>query len=91
MNMVLTKTIRYFTKFEKFDTVTDYNSALTIKMTLSMFLNTAMVANIVYRDAWYDGQASLIVEISSIIIITAIIHPFITFFDPFYLKRKIRQ
>ena len=90
MNMVLTKTIRYFTKFEKFDTVTDYNSALTIKMTLSMFLNTAMVANIVYRDAWY-GQVSLIVEISSIIILTAIIHPFATFFDAFYLKRKIRQ
>ena len=91
VNICLTVSIRYFTKFEKFDTVTDYNSALTIKMTTAMFLSTAMIVNVVYREAWYDGEASLIVEISSIIFITAIIHPFITFFDAFYLKRKIRQ
>jgi len=55
VNVVLTITIKYFTKFEKFDTVTDYNSALTIKMTLGMFLNTTVISYIVYRDDWYDG------------------------------------
>ena len=52
MNVVLTITIRYFTKFEKFDTVTDYNLALAVKMALAMFASTA-VANIVYIDDWY--------------------------------------
>ena len=60
-------------------------------MTIAMTLNTAIVAQIVYRNDWYGGEASLIVEISSIIFITAILHPIISYFDAFYLKRKIRQ
>ena len=90
MNVVLKSTIRYFTKFEKFDTVTDYNCALAVKMTIAMLFSTALVANIVYRDDWY-GQASLSVEISSIIIISAILHPFMSFFDASYFSRKIKQ
>ena len=44
MNVVLTSSIRYFTKFE---TVTDYNCALAIKMTITMLFNSALVL------AWY--------------------------------------
>ena len=53
MNVVLTMTIQYFTKYEKFDTVTDFNSALAIKMTIAMTISTAFVANTVYIDDWY--------------------------------------
>ena len=88
---MLTITIRYFTQKEKFDSVTDYQSAVAIKMTIAMFLSTAMIVNIVYRENFYDGQASLVVEISEIIIVTAVLHPFISYFDAFYLKKKIVQ
>ena len=53
VNVILTITIRHFTKFEKFDTITDYQSALAIKMTIAMFLSTAMIVNLVYRNALY--------------------------------------
>ena len=55
VNILLTITIRYFTQKEKFDSVTDYQSAVAIKMTIAMFLSTAMIVNIVYRENLYKG------------------------------------
>ena len=53
VNVLLSETIKYFTRFEKYNTVTDYQSAVSIKITLAMFINTAIIGFIVYRNDFY--------------------------------------
>ena len=53
VNVLLSITIRYFTKFEKYGTITDYNSAVAIKMTTAMFINTSIITFLVYRNDFY--------------------------------------
>ena len=43
INFVIGRLIRYFSSFERVHSVTDYNSAVALKLTLAMFINTALV------------------------------------------------
>ena len=90
VNGLLCHTIKYFTNFEKYDTKTDYESAVAIKLTTALFINTAIICFIVYRNAYY-GQVSLIVEVTAIIFMNAILGPFIQLFRASYILRRIRQ
>jgi len=64
--------VKFFTKLEKFDSATAYNTAVSFKLTTAMFLNTAIIVIIVYRDDWY-GSDALIAEVYNIIIANAIL------------------
>ena len=72
VNVLLTRTIKYFTSLIKFDTTTAYHSAVAIRITIALFINTAIISFIVYRNDYY-GKTSLITEIMLIIFISAAI------------------
>ena len=90
INLVLTHTIKFFTKLEKFDSITAYNTAVSFKLTWALFINTAIIVIIVYRDAWY-GSDALIAEVYTIIFANAILTPLIYLFDVEVFIRKVRQ
>lgn len=92
INIGLTKTIRYFGQLEKYDTNTAYQTSVAFKLTMAMFINTAIVALIVYNDEddWY-GLDSLIGEVQSIVIVNAALGPLLYFFSPWYAYKKFKQ
>ena len=59
-------------------------------MTWAMFINTAIIVMIVYRNSWY-GSDALIVEVYNIIIANAILTPLIYVLDVENIVRKVRQ
>ena len=44
INTILGRSTRYFSSFERPHTATAYNTSLTIKLTIAMFVNTAVIA-----------------------------------------------
>ena len=52
--------------------MTAYNTAVSFKLTVAMFINTAIIVLIVYRDDWY-GSDALIAEVYNIILANAIL------------------
>ena len=54
-----------------------------------MFINTAVIVLIVYRDDWY-GSDALIVEVYNIVIANAILAPLIYLFDMEHIIRRTR-
>lgn len=89
LNIVLSVSIRTFCRYEKFDTYTDYNASVAWKLSISMFLNSAIVPLLVYWDDWY-GFDSLIMEVWNIILTNAVLSPLYPFFDTFYAIRLIK-
>ena len=90
LNILLSRTIKFFTKFEKFDSITAYNTAVSCKMTTALFIDTAIIVFMVYRDNWYGGDA-LIVEVYNIIIANAILTPVFYLLDLEHIILKFRQ
>lgn len=71
MNAVLSITIRFFACLEKFDSQTAFKTHVATNLTISMFINTALMPMIIYREELY-GSDSLIVEAYNIVIANAI-------------------
>jgi uncharacterized membrane protein (DUF4010 family) len=74
INMLLAVVITFFSRFEKHKTSTDYNTSRAYKLTVMMFINTALIAPIVYRDHLY-GSDALIAEVYNIVLANAILSP----------------
>ena len=74
INSILRNSITFFSKVEKYSTWTDYYTSRAWKMSVAMFLNTGIVAIIVYQDDLY-GSDSLIAVIWQIAITNAIVSP----------------
>jgi hypothetical protein len=89
INIVLSQVIRFFSRLEKFDSYTNYTTSVAIKLTTAMFINTALIALIVYWDDWY-GIDSLIAEVYNIILANAILSPLLYLFSFGYIVRRIR-
>jgi putative effector of murein hydrolase LrgA (UPF0299 family) len=90
INISLARTVRFFGKLEKFDSYTSYNTSVAIKLVVAMFVNTAIIALIVYWDDWY-GADSLIAEVYNIVLANAIMSPLLYFFSVGYIVRLVRQ
>ena len=89
LNLVLSKTIRFFCSLEPFDTYTEYNASVAWKLSIAMFLNSAIVPLLVYWDEWY-GFDSMIMEVWNIILTNAVLSPAFLFFDSNYGIRLIK-
>lgn len=61
--------LRYFSEFEKHETVTDLRINLASKLTLLKFLNTSVIFVVVHHDAktWFTG-GDLISDVFSVLI-----------------------
>ena len=88
--MVLAVTIRRFSLSEMHKTVTDYDSAVFFKLTISMFINTAVIPILVHWENWYE-PAGLTQEIYNILIANAIIPPILIVFGPKRMFKIVRQ
>ena len=74
INQILMVSITFFSHLEKYSSSTDFYTSRAWKMTMAMFINTAIVAIIVYQDDLY-GSDSLITEIYNIVLANAIFSP----------------
>jgi hypothetical protein len=90
INLLLTIVIQYFSKMEKHENITDFNTSRAYKLTTAMFINTALIAPIVYQNNLY-GADGLIAEVYNIIIANAIISPLLQFVAPQYLEMIMRR
>lgn len=90
INMVLSVTIRRFSLSELHKTVTNYDSAVFFKLTISMFINTAIIPILVHYDNWYE-PAGLTQEIYNILIANAIIPPVLVIFGPKRMLKIVRK
>jgi len=105
-NFILTKTVKYFTKYEKNLTYTHYLRGVTKKLAIALFLNTALtnlLAEIILADGDQDslsdrvsnlnfyGKGGLLENMYWVFITNGILSPFIGLFDPYYFYRRLKQ
>ena len=89
-NLVLAITIRRFSLLELHKTYTNYDSAVFIKLSTSMFLNTVVIPILVHWGNWYES-GGLVQEVYNILIASAILPPFFVLCGPKIVLRKIKQ
>ena len=89
LNVLLELAIKFFTKFEKYPTMTEYKTICAVKITIAFFLNTVVIATVVYWGTWY-GIDSLTTEMTYIIIINAVVSPLVPYVDPERIVKWIR-
>lgn len=90
INQLLGFTIRIFARQEKQKTFTDYDTSVMTKLTISMFLNTAVVAMAYHWGNWYEA-GGLAEEVYNILIANAIVQPILTLFSPAWVVKKLQQ
>ena len=90
INMILGFTIRKFAQLEMQKTYTDYDTSVMVKLTISMFLNTAVVAMVYHWGNWYD-VGGMTVEVYNILIANAVVQPALTLFSPALVFKKLKQ
>lgn len=90
INMTLGFTIRKFAQLEMHKTYTDYDTSVMIKLTISMFLNTAVVAMAYHWGSWYE-VGGLTVEVYNILIANAVVQPVLTLISPAWVMKKLKQ
>ena len=56
VNMLLAKIIRILSKFEQHETYSKYNISVAVKLTIAMFINTAIIPMFVNfrKENWFD-------------------------------------
>lgn len=90
-NFVLSKVIRILASFEKQETYTKYHRSVASKLSISMFINTAIVPIVVNasRDDWFR-PGGLMVDIFYNALSISFISPILYFFTPGYFVKKLR-
>lgn len=93
INLVLARSIRLFSLYEKPHTYTIYHSSVALKLVLAMCINTALITILVDydRDTNWFTPGGLAVEMTYIYISNAVIGPLLYIFSPAYLYRVIRR
>jgi hypothetical protein len=90
INVALAYVIRGLSRLEQYPTNTDFNTSVSLKITLALFINTAIVAIFVHQSNIY-GSHGLISEIYNIIIANAIVSPLVPIFYPKHLINRFRR
>lgn len=93
INFILGKSTRYFSSFERPHTVTAYNASVAIKLTLAMFVNTAVIALVVnydWENDWFVA-GGLINDATYILFSNAFVSPMIYLFSPTVCLHKLRR
>ena len=92
VNGILSKVIRLFSVYEKHKTYTAYNLSVASKLTLALFINTALIpifANIT-EDAWFTSSG-LAVDVFYRILTVAFFSPIMYAIDPGHIIRSCKR
>ena len=90
INLLLTFIIRRTSSMEKHVTMTSYNTSVSLKQTIAMFLNTAIVSFIIHWGDFYSSQG-LAAEMYNIMISNAVVQPIVYFLNiPYLWQRMVR-
>lgn len=93
INFVLGRSTRYFSSFERPHTVTAYNASVSIKLTIAMFVNTALIpliVNVNWKNSWFE-PGGLVTEATYLLISNAFISPMIYLLSPTICLHKLRM
>ena len=93
INFILGRSTRYFSSFERPHTVTAYNVSVALKLTLAMFINTAVIALVVnndWRSDWFVSQG-LMADATYILISNAFVSPLIYLLSPLVCLHRLRM
>ncbi len=86
INMLLSRIIRVFTSYEKHITNTSYNTSVAVKLTIALFLNSALVPLVVNWDDFYS-EHGLAKEVNYIMLANALFYPIAYVFNPNWVIR----
>ena len=86
INMMLSRIIRFFTKYEKHTTNTHYDTSVAAKLTIALFLNSALVPFVVNWDDFYSSHG-LAKQLNYIMLANALFYPVAYVFNPHWLIR----
>jgi hypothetical protein len=89
INVALQYIIAAVAIYEKHRTFTDLFRSKAVKLGTTMFINTALIAPVVYWGNIY-GADGLIIEVYNIVIANAIFSPLLQVFSPLYIYRRLR-
>jgi hypothetical protein len=81
INQLIQFFITYFSRLEKYPTITEFNTSIAWKMTAALFINTGVVALFVYRGNMY-GNYGLVSEMYAIILANAMLSPLMPLVSP---------
>ena len=92
VNMLLAKIIRILSDFEQHETHSKYNISIAVKLTIAMFINTAIIPMFVNfgKENWFD-RGGLMEDIFYNTFSVSIISPLLYLIDPGYMIKKIRM
>ncbi|CAI2381218.1 unnamed protein product [Moneuplotes crassus] len=89
---------KILTEYERHDSYTSYTLSLTVKMVVSMYINTAIIPLCInYQEKYWFAGTGLIADIFYNTIAICFISPLLYFYDPKYLlkvckrKREIKK
>jgi len=93
INLVLARSIRLFSLYERPHTYTLYHSSVALKLVFAMCINTALITILVDydRDTNWFTPGGLAVEMTYIYISNAVVGPLLYVFSPGYIFRVIRR
>lgn len=86
INMLLSRITRVFTSYEKHITNTSYNTSVAAKLTIALFLNSALVPFVVNWDDFYS-EHGLAKEVCYIMLANALFYPIAYVFNPSWVIR----
>ncbi|MEE4247734.1 MAG: hypothetical protein V2I33_20215 [Kangiellaceae bacterium] len=90
INFILAHVIRILSRLEQYPTNTEFNTSVSIKITVALFINSAIVAIVVYQSSFYENDG-LINEIYNIILVNAAVSPLVPIFHPLHFLNRFRR
>jgi hypothetical protein len=75
---------------EQYPTNTEFNTSVSIKITVALFINSAIVAIVVYQSSLFENDG-LINEIYNIILVNAAVSPLVPIFHPLHFLNRVRR
>ena len=86
INMMLSRITRVFTEYEKHITNTSYNTSVAVKLTIALFLNSALVPLVVHWGDFYSRHG-LAEEVDYVMLANALFYPIAYILNPHWLVR----
>ena len=86
INMLLSRITRIFTGYEKHTTNTSYNTSVAVKLTIALFLNSALVPLVVHWGDFYSRHG-LAEEANYVMLANALFYPIAYVLNPHWLVR----
>lgn len=91
-NFVLGRFVRRFSSFQRHKTYSEYHISVAIKLSLAMFINTAIVPLLInYKPEHWFTASGLVQDVTLNLLGVCFISPLTYIFDPRYLLKLCRR